>query len=646
MATIFGNFGLWLCLILSILQLVNSSNNSPKLVFYNRILSTALIFSMLLSFLSLVYSHVISDFSLMNVFQNSHSSKPLIYKITGVWGNHEGSMLLWVLVLVFFNYFLFKLYRKDNIKFVSKSLQMQSVIIIGFLLFIILTSNPFIKLNFVPSNGLGFNPILQDPALAIHPPLLYIGYVGLSAVFSLAIAALSLKNNEEIFWSQSMKPFVIGSWSFLTSGIALGSIWAYYELGWGGWWFWDPVENAALMPWLLTTALMHSILSVERKKSLQTWVLLLALVSFILCVLGTFLVRSGILTSVHTFALDPSRGVFILSLVFLLGFYAFIIFAMKARFFINKNNFIFLSKEGLILVNNLIMIIVCASIFVGTAYPLVVDIFTQDRISVGEPYFNSTIIPMVIPAIIIMGIVPFLNWGGANFDKAKLIKILLLSLSITSILTAIFFLHYNRYNFYGFIGVFSSSWIISNVLISMFYNIFKNQKIKKSLFINFLYQFNSMNIAHIGFGIFILGITGSSVWQDEQIKRMNIGDKLYIKNYEIIFEKIDMYAKANYIALSGNFKVLNNDKKLITELSPENRVYPITKKTTTEVSIHSNLIRDLYIVLGEGDKTNGWTVRLYYNPLVIWIWIGVFIIFIGGVVALKNNLKFRYEKIY
>ena len=365
MVPFLGNFALWLSLLFAILQFVISfkKNNSSKIQLYYKIAVSGLLLSIVISFFSLMYSHVVSDFSVLNVFQNSHTTKPLLYKISGVWGNHEGSMLLWILVLSIMNYFIYKIYNHTNFVFVSKTLQIQGLITIGFLLFVLITSNPFERMMLFQSDGLGFNPILQDPALAIHPPLLYIGYVGFSATFSLSIAAMSLSNSHKIPWHNYMKPFVVIAWTFLTAGIALGSAWAYYELGWGGWWFWDPVENAALMPWLLGTALMHSLITVEKKKSLQTWVLLLAILTFLLSVIGTFLVRSGILISVHTFALDPARGIYILAFVALLGIYSLGLFAIKSKNFFSENYFAFFSREGSILLNNLIMTIICASVF-------------------------------------------------------------------------------------------------------------------------------------------------------------------------------------------------------------------------------------------------------------------------------------------
>ena len=631
MAPLIGNFTLWLSLFASIYQFaINNKEIKKTTLKNNRLIVNSLFLLILISFLSLTYSHIISDFSVINVFENSHTTKPLVYKISGVWGNHEGSMLLWILVLSIINLLIFKLNNNKNLSFISRTLKVQSLIIIGFLIFVIFTSNPFDRMHNVPLNGLGFNPILQDPALAIHPPLLYIGYVGLSAAYSFSIAALISNSNERINWDIYMKPFVVLAWTFLSIGIIFGSIWAYYELGWGGWWFWDPVENAALMPWLLSTGLLHSLIASEKKKSLQSWVLLLAILSFLLSVIGTFLVRSGILTSVHTFALDPSRGIFILILISLLGSYSLILYVLKSKNFLQKNYFPLFSKENSILINNIIMAIVCASVFLGTTYPLFIEIFTKNRISVGEPYFNLTIIPILIPAILIMGIGPMLSW--IKTDMKKVIKKTIPSIIMIILAIIIYLFIFGSNNFLGLVGICLSLWIIINVLIIFFQKIFeKNRVINKNSY--------GMIIAHFGVGLLILGITGSSVWQKEKITRMQINDKTYINQYNIVFDKLKELKGPNYLALQGVFEVYDSDNKLITKLKPENRFYPVTKNSTTEVSIHTNLLRDLYIVLGEGNLDKGWIVRIYYNPLVIWIWIGAFIIFIGGIVTLKQNLK-------
>lgn len=624
MTAILGNIFLWFSLVLAIVQLVISYKKNVRYALkVNPIVAILLFLSTLVSFLLLTYSHIISDFSILNVFQNSHSTKPFLYKISGVWGNHEGSMLLWMLVLTIYNYFISKFYGNSNFIFITKTLETQALIIIGFMLFTIFTSNPFERIIPVPENGLGFNPILQDPALAIHPPLLYIGYVGFSAVFSLSIATLNLNNNQKIPWYNYMKPFVLTAWTLLTIGIALGSLWAYYELGWGGWWFWDPVENASFMPWLLGTALLHSLIIVEKKKSLQSWVLLLSILTFLLSIIGTFLVRSGILTSVHTFALDPSRGIYILVFAALLGSYSLILFGKNSKNFFSNNYFVFFSKEGSILVNNILMTVVCATVLLGTIYPLIIEAFTNSKISVGEPYYNSTVVPIIIPAILIMGIGPLMAWGKE--EKLKVLEKILPSLILTAVMTALIFAVYQSFSLIGLVGVILAFWIISNNLIILI------KKIK-----NFSM---GMTIAHFGVGLLILGITGSSAWQNEKIVRMKIAGETKIEKYNIIFDKIDEVVGPNYVAIKGNFLVYDSKKNIVTKLKPENRYYPISNIFTTEASIHTNIFRDLYIVLGEGNLNDGWIVRIYHNPLVIWIWIGSLVIFLGGIISIKINLK-------
>ena len=624
MISSFGIFFLWLSLIFSVLQILFSRKKNTNLNFkLIKFSVSGLLFCSLVSFLALAYAYVISDFSLVNVYQNSHTTKPLIYKISGVWGNHEGSMLLWILILTFFNYFIFRIYNSSNSSLVYKSLETQGLISAGFILFTILTSNPFEKMTTYVDNGLGFNPILQDPALAIHPPLLYIGYVGFSSVFSIGVATLRLKASEKISWYKYMRPFALTAWTFLTIGIAFGSIWAYYELGWGGWWFWDPVENASLVPWLLGTALLHSLITVEKKKSLQTWVLLLSLLTFILCVVGTFLVRSGILTSVHTFALDPSRGIFILLFIAALGCYSLILYGIKSKNYINSDYFSFFSKEGSILINNILKIVVCGSVFLGTIYPLLIEAFSNNKISVGEPYYNTAVVPIMIPAILVMGIGPLLSWGKE--DKLKILKKIIPSLICTTIITLLFFLIYKSYSLIGVIGIILAAWIISNNSILFLSKVKRYSK--------------SMIIAHFGIGLLILGVTGSSVWQEEKIIQMKINSEVKVKEYKIILKEINQIKAQNYLALQGNFAVYNDKRKLISSLKPENRFYPITKIFTTEAAIHTNLLRDLYIVLGEGNTNDGWVVRIYHNPLVIWIWIGAFTVFLGGIISINSNLN-------
>ena len=625
MINIVGNTSLYLTLLFATFQtfgLFKTEKNFIKR--YKFFVFGSLIFSFI-AFFSLMYGYFVSDFTILNVFKNSHSSKPLIYKVAATWGNHEGSIVLWILVLSIFNFLIFKLCNKQNLNYIYKTLQIQGFIIFGFMLFTILTSNPFRKVESFQSEGLGFNPILQDPALAIHPPFLYIGYVGFSAAFSLAIASLiSQTKIANVPWHQYIKIFVMIAWTFLTIGIALGSIWAYYELGWGGWWFWDPVENASFMPWLLGTALIHSLMIVEKTKSLQIWVLLLSILTFLLSVVGTFLVRSGILTSVHTFALDPSRGVYILTFMAILGGYAFILFFKKSKYFFSEKYFVFLSKEGSILFNNFLMVVVCATVFLGTIYPLIIEAISNSKISVGEPYFNKTIIPITIPAILLMGIAPIFSWKKDTLKR--IIRISSPKIIAAVILTLSFLYFYKFINFMGIIGIFLAFWIISNNFLNL---MFKAKGYAKETV-----------LAHFGVGLLILGIAGSSVWQEEKVARMNVKDKMTIKNYTIIFNEINEIKGQNYVAIQGNFLV-NNKKNKITNLKPEKRLYPVTNIVTTEAAIHTSLARDLYIVLGDGNSSDGWVIRFYINPLVVWIWIGVMFMFVGGLFSIKKNLSKR-----
>ncbi len=621
MAPTLGNLALWLSLVFAGSQFYNTrKKNKLKIISISVI---GLLISSLFSFFLLIYLYVISDFSVLNVFQNSHTTKPLFYKITAVWGNHEGSMLLWIIVLTIFNYFIFKLYNKKNFIFVSKTLEIQSFITLGFIVFTILTSNPFERMVPVQENGLGFNPILQDPALAIHPPLLYIGYVGFSAAFSISVATLVLKNGKNFPWYKYMKPFVMVAWTFLTIGIALGSLWAYYELGWGGWWFWDPVENASFMPWLLGTALLHSLIIVDKKQSLQAWVLLLSILAFLLSVVGTFLVRSGILTSVHAFALDPTRGIYILLFIAILGGYSLMLFSSKSKIYSTKNYFNFFSKEGSILVNNIIMVVACATVLLGTIYPLLMEALTGNKISIGEPYYNSTVVPIMLPAILIMGVGPILSWGKESvLEIAKKVSSVFI---ITLAMTIIIFSIYKSYTFLGIAGIVLAFWIIFNNLTTLYRNKFNN--------------LTGMVVAHLGVGFLMLGITASSIWQVEEIIKMKLKSETEINKYQIFFNEINEIKGSNYLSLRGDFLVYDKGKNIIAKLKPENRFYPVTGNFTSEASIHTNLFRDLYIVLGEGNINEGWTVRLYYNPLVVWIWIGAFTIFLGGVISINKSLK-------
>ena len=434
MTAIIGNLALIFATLISCYQFLNLRNINKKRFLNPDRAITLQFFFILVAFFTLMFAYVVSDFSLLNVYQNSHSAKPLLYKITGVWGNHEGSMLLWVLVLVFFGFLISKFDKRLDLQYKTLTLSFQSLITFIFLLFILLTSNPFIIILPVPINGEDLNPLLQDPGLAFHPPTLYIGYVGLSIVFSFTLARF-YKGNFDSTWAKLIKPWVLLSWSFLTLGISLGSWWAYYELGWGGFWCWDPGENASLMPWLCATALLHSTLVLEKRNALKKWTILLAFLSFSFSLIGTFLVRSGIITSVHAFATDPTRGVFILIICAFFIFSSLILLTKKANSIKEEKLVTPISKEGTIVFNNLLMIALLLTIFIGTIYPIFLEIFTGEQISVGPPYFNLTTTLIMAPAIIVMSFAPILNWKKDDLLGliSRLKIILFLSLLVTLI---------------------------------------------------------------------------------------------------------------------------------------------------------------------------------------------------------------------
>jgi len=621
-----GHFALVLALIFSILLVVLPSigiyQNKSSLAQLSKPLVWGQCFWIVVAFLVLMNAFLTNDFSVKYVAENSNTQLPILYKASAVWGAHEGSLLLWVFVLSLWSIAVSIFSKQIPSNLLNLILTVLGAVSFGFLLFLLYTSNPFERLMIPPLEGRELNPLLQDFGLAVHPPMLYMGYVGLSVPFAFVVSAL-IRGQLDSSWLRWTRPWTLISWAFLTVGITLGSWWAYYELGWGGWWFWDPVENASFMPWLLGTALLHSLIIVEKRKSLQAWVLLLSILAFLLSVVGTFLVRSGILTSVHTFALDPSRGIYILAFTALLGGYSLILFGTKSKKYFDNNYFNFFSKEGSILVNNIFMVVICATVFLGTIYPLLVEAFTNSKISVGEPYYNSTVIPIIMPAILIMGIGPILEWGKE--DKSKTLKKIFPSFLLTVIMTIFIFLIYQSYSFIGIAGIILAFWIISNNLFILF-------KKNKNYSIG-------MIIAHLGVGLLILGITGSSVWQKEKITRMKINDETKIEKYNIVFNKIDEIKESNYVALQGKFLIYDEEKNIIAKLKPEYRFYPITNNFTTEASIDTNLFRDLYIVLGEGNLNDGWVVRIYYNPLVMWIWIGAFVIFLGGITSININLR-------
>ena len=578
----------------------------------------------IICFLTLISAFVISDFSLISVYQNSHTLKPFFYKVTGTWGNHEGSLLLWAIILIIFSFF-FLIYNKNHPKnYRLYTLIIQNLIIGGFLFFILFDSNPFGFISPTPLEGLGLNPILQDPALAIHPPLLYVGFVGSSIYFSAAIASL-ITNYPSKDFARSIKNWVIISWAFQTLGILAGSIWAYYELGWGGFWFWDPVENASLLPWFAMTALMHSLIVLEKRNQFYFWVIILCLLTFILSVTGTFLVRSGVLNSVHTFANDPSRGLYILIFLSLMIFGSIIVFLKKFK--TNNLNINSNSKETFILINNWFMIFYLFTILLGTIYPIFTEALFANKISVGPPFYNSVIIPIVVLFLIIMAIGPQSQWIKNKFTNIfTLIKIFLGSITI-NLFIMYFFKSYN---------------LLSNlIIISAFFLIFASIadffKLKKAK------TFNLPRItSHCAFGFLILFIGLNNNFSLEKDFNLKIGESKRFDNYSINFSKIELKENKNYKAVIGEFKVENFKNNSISYLSPEIRIYESPNILTYEASIRSGLLKDYYLTMSNIDRSEYYNVKFQKKPFMLWIWISVIFISIGGFLRLFKNEKISY----
>ena len=563
-----------------------------------------------LSFLTLITGFIYSDFSIINVYENSHTAKPLFYKISGTWGSHEGSLLLWINILVLFSY-LFLIYNhKHNKKFRLYTLIFQNFLILGFIIFLFLNSNPFSSIYPVPSEGLGLNPILQDPALAIHPPLLYIGFVGCSIYFSAAMASILSEYSGKQF-ALSIKSWVQISWVFQTLGITVGSIWAYYELGWGGFWFWDPVENASLLPWFAISALMHSVIVLEKKNILYEWVIILCLLTFILSVTGTFLVRSGILNSVHTFANDPSRGLYILLFLSVMIFTALVIFFKKRKK--KFHNFAYSSKSTFILANNWFMVFFLATVLIGTLYPIFLDVLTDAKVSVGPPFYNIVIIPLVIPLLFLMTLGPQFSW--ADLKKVKLFKTLYV-LSVALVINLFLFYFFETYGFYSNLILIAASFLILHSLLDAKKNIENKKK----------FEYPRI-ISHLGFGllVFFIGINHHhSVETDFNLK---VGEtKILNKN-------------KNYKSVTGDFKITDLKKKRIQYLNPEIRIYTSPETLTYEAAIKSKINFDLYLTMSNVSRSDFYNIKFQNKPFMVWIWISAFMIALGGFVGLirKKN---------
>ncbi len=608
---IFGLCSSFLIILFSVKNFRNKNIFDNKIIF----LTFLQFFFVIVSFLGLITSFVNSDFSNETVFNHSHTTKPLFYKISGTWGNHEGSLLLWLLVLTLF-IFVFLLKSRDQAKqYRILTLLFQQVIIIGFFIFLLKTSNPFNFIFPVPNEGLGLNPILQDPALAIHPPILYLGYVGSSIIFSSTLAAIPL-NYISKEWARHIKKWVYASWIFLTLGILLGSIWAYYELGWGGFWFWDPVENVSLMPWLALTTLLHCILVLEKRLALTSWAVILSISTFTLSMCGTFLVRSGILNSVHTFANDPERGLFILIFLFSLIFLSIFIF-----FFFHKDknqnikSFFWLSKETSILINNWFMMYFLSVVLIGTLYPIFLEVISSEKISVGPPFYNKLIIPLLIPFLMAMAIGPKLKWIKSDLQN----KLYLILFLIISLLLSVLIIKNLNINF-----------LLNTILItSAFYLFFI------SLRDFFIDEFKnlSQNIAHFGFSLLILSILFNNIFSTEVITNLKIGETFENEKVKIIFEKIEKKEEQNFKAIIGKFYIENLEGN-VEILRPELRIYNQPNIVTSEADIKTNLLLDRFMTMNLIQNQDFFNIRYQVKPFMIWIWFSVLLISLGGLISL------------
>ncbi len=650
----FGHFAYVLAVIVAALQMLvpayGAHRNDQRLMDFGGSAAVSQFFLILISFAALMHAYVVSDFSVTNVFTNSHSTKPIIYRIAGVWGNHEGSMLLWVLIVALFGAAV-ALYG-DNLPPTLKArvLSVQAAIGLAFGLFVLFTSNPFERLNPAPLDGRGLNPILQDPALAFHPPFLYTGYVGFSMAFSFAIAAL-IEGRTDAAWARWVRPWTLAAWMFLTIGIAMGSWWAYYELGWGGWWFWDPVENASFMPWLAGTALLHSALVMEKREALKVWTILLAILTFSLSLMGAFLVRSGVLTSVHAFAVDPKRGVVILAIMMAFIGGALALFAARAGELRQGGLFAPISREGGLVLNNIILTVSCGTVLVGTLYPLALEAVTGDKISVGSPYFNMTFVPLMIPLLLALPFGPFLAWKRGDLMGAA--QRLAVS-AIVAIVVLVATIAYMRRGpwlapFAIALGIFVMMGAVWELLYRAKAGSAPWSEVWRRLR-NMPRSVHGAMLSHFGVGLAVIGIAATSAYRIETLVVMKPGDKVETAGYVLTFKDASRGQGPNYQEESATIEVTSGGRH-VTTLTPSKRMYDAPPMPTTEAGILNAWSGDLYTVVGDSQESGGYAFRFYFNPLVRFIWIGALIMFIGGGISLSDRrlrvgapVKARREK--
>jgi cytochrome c-type biogenesis protein CcmF len=635
-----GHFALTLALAVALVQaslpMIGAARGNAAWMALARPAAAVQLAAVAVAFAALTQAYVTSDFSVANVVANSHSAKPLLYKFTGVWGNHEGSLLLWSLILALFGAAVAAFGGNLPPALRARVLSVQAMIAIGFLCFMLFTSNPFARVFPPPPDGNDLNPLLQDPGLAFHPPFLYLGYVGFSITFAFAIAAL-IEGRVDATWARWVRPWALAAWSFLTVGIALGSWWSYYELGWGGWWFWDPVENASFMPWLAGTALLHSSIVCEKREALKSWTVLLAIVAFSFSLLGTFLVRSGVLTSVHAFASDPTRGVFILAFLVLVIGGSLTLYALRAPKLRAGGVFAPVSREGLLVLNNLLFATAAATVLLGTLYPLFIDALDAGKVSVGPPYFNAVFIPLMTPLIVLAGATPLMPWKRG--DLAGVLGRLKAAFAAAALAALAVLVFASRGPTLAALGMALAAWLAASVLLEwaervrLFHAPLPESLRRARALPRAAY---GMSLAHLGAAIVVAGITASSAWRIESFQLMRPGDAVQVAGYDVAFRGVEPVDGPNYTAQRARFTV-TRDGRPVAELLPEKRNYPVAQMPTTEAAIHTTWLADLYAVIGDADGKGGYSTRIYYNPLVPWIWLGAIVMALGGATSLSDR---------
>jgi cytochrome c-type biogenesis protein CcmF len=636
----FGHYALVLALALALVQasvpMIGARKNDPVLMAVAGPTAVAQFCFVAIAFAALMSCYVRSDFSVVNVFENSHSAKPLMYKLSGVWGNHEGSMLLWVLILSVFGALVALFGANLPARLKANVLAVQSSIAVAFILFILVTSNPFLRIVDAPLEGRDLNPILQDPGLAIHPPLLYVGYVGLSISFSFAIAAL-IDGRIDAAWARWVRPWTLLAWIFLTLGIAMGSYWAYYTLGWGGWWFWDPVENASFMPWLAATALLHSALVMEKRDALKVWTILLAILAFSLSLIGTFLVRSGVLTSVHAFANDPARGVFILAILVLFIGGSLTLFALRAPLLKQGGLFAPVSREGALVLNNLLLVSACATVFIGTLYPLALEALTGEKISVGAPFFNATFAPLFVPLLIAVPFGPLLAWKRG--DLLGVAQRLVGAAGIGVITVAVVFAMEGGGPILVPFAIGLALYVMAGALTEI---VERTGLLKVPLATAFARARGlprsawGAAFAHFGLGITLLGIIGETQWSLERIAELKPGQSISIRRYDLHFDGVRNRQGPNYRDLAAHFTVRRHGD-VIGVMEPAKRSFPSRGTAITETALMTRGVSQLYLSLGDPNPDGSLAVRLYYKPLVLLIWLGAVVMVGGGGLSLSDR---------